>query len=201
MANWLRLQKRTSLLILSFFASCLYRTITGVWPFGSPANTIVTSTRGETRGLLFPIGRSSQRGGHDARQYALEVNGSFPFLHLQSLAPGLASVAVTHPPCISTTTGDLKVNAMQFGVAQSSACNLNPNPGNQALFSSNPVPASTNYSPIAIGEPAPGGGESGPGAGGGQGCGGCGVPVSCGGLPEPFCYSCCYTYGFCEGPC
>ncbi len=200
MANWLRLQKRTSLVVLSFLASCIYRTVTGAWPLDSSRFTLDASPHGEGHGLLISMDHGIFNRGHHAGRFGLELNGSFPFLHLQSLAPGLVSVAVSHTPCIGKTTGGLEVNAMQFGIGPSSICASSPNA--KALFSSNPAPPSTNIGNppvISIGEGGAGGGE---GAHGAPGCGGCGG-VSCAGLPSPFCAEyCCYPVGYCdfEGP-
>ena len=188
MARWIRLRTQVPILIISFLLSSLYRTFVRVWPLGSSAGEVGTPTHGARHGLLLLVGRQ-HNGSRDerGRRFVLELNSSFPFLHLQSLAPGLVSVAYSHTPCISQSDRLPQVNGMQFGfgVAPSGnqgVCSSNAGPGNQ--FSSNPpIPSPA----INIGEPAP----HPPGCA--QGCGGCG---GCGG-----CNDCalCDLCDFCSG--
>src|SRR4029077_12114479 len=145
MARWLRLRKQVPLLIISFLLSSIYRTVMRVWPVSSAVGEVPTSARGTKRGLIFSVGGRLNSGSRDetGRRFSLELSSSFPFLHVQSLAPGLVSVAFSHTPCLSETTRVPTVNAMQFpfGAGQPSnggVCSgSNAGAGNQ--FSSNPL--------------------------------------------------------------
>jgi hypothetical protein len=177
-ARWLRLRKQVPLLVVSFLLSSIYRTVGRVWFVSSATPEVRGSTHNLKGGLLFVVGRrlNSIGQGRGGQRFALEFNGSFPFLHVQSLAPGLVSVAFLHTPCLSQTARVPKVNGMQFGFGigpsgNSGACNATPGFGNQ--FSSNPPIPSPG---INIGEPAPTppGGQPAPGEGACAACGGCG---------------------------
>jgi hypothetical protein len=193
-ARWLRVRKQVLLLIVSFLASSIYRTVMGVWPFSGAAGEAHASMHRTSHGLLFSVDRGPNGGSGTApgRTVSLEVNGSFPFFHMYSVAPGLVAVAALHTPCLSERARDPEVNAMQFGfgVANTNSGVCATNPGNGLQFSSNPGPASTyvgNPPAIDIGEAAPN-----------EGCGGCGcVTGYCGGPPSPYCFDCCYCYCDC----
>jgi hypothetical protein len=168
MAKWIRLRSQVPLLVISFLLSSIYRSFVRVWPINSSA-----SIHNVRHGLLFQVGRrlDSGSGYNRSQRFILEVNGSFPFLHVQSSAQGVVSVEYTHTPCISESDKRPPVNSMQFGFGVSPSgnegvCNANAGPANQ--FSSNPpIPSPA----INIGEPAPTPPE--------RGCGGCGGCESC----------------------
>jgi hypothetical protein len=117
MARWLRLRKEVPLLVISFLLSSVYRTAMRVWSVSSPRGQVYGSTHETKRGLLFVVTRRLNSVGRDDRgqRFALEFNGSFPFLHVQPLAPGLVPVAVSHTPCISQMVRGPEVVGMQFG--------------------------------------------------------------------------------------
>jgi hypothetical protein len=157
MARWLRLRKQVPLLVISFLLSSLYRTVMRVWSVSSPLGEVRASTHDAKRGLLFVVARrfNNVGGNERSQRYAVELNGSFPFFHVQSLAPDLVPVAVSQTPCLSQTVRTPDVMAMQFGFGvapsgNSGACNPAAGIGN--AFTSNPPIPST---PIHIGEPAP----------------------------------------------
>jgi hypothetical protein len=156
MAKWIRLRTQVPLLIISFFLSSMYRTFVRVWPLGSSPGEVRASARGAKSGLIFQIGRQLDTGTRNdrGRQFVLELNSSFPFLHLQPLAAGLVPVAYAHTPCISQTEKVPQVNSMQFGFGVSPSGNegvcSNADVGNQ--FSSNPPIPSPG---VNIGEPSP----------------------------------------------
>jgi hypothetical protein len=196
-ARWLRLQRRASLLILSFFVSSFYRTITGAWPYASHFGGIGSSANGAKRGLLIPVGLEGR-----SRRYALEFDSAFPYLHLQTLTSRSVPVPVSNMACLSKAPIDKGINAMQFGIGPSGSSGVCPaNAPGQALFSSNPVPPSTgigNPPDINIGEPAPGGEN--------QSCGGCsgGGACNCGCACNCDCgcnaCDCSCDNPFCDGP-
>jgi hypothetical protein len=187
-ARWLRLRTQIPLLIVSFLLSSIYRTVMHVWPFNSPVREVRSSSRGAKGGLLFLVrgGPNNGRSGDNGQRYALELNGSFPFLHVQLLAPTSVAVALAHTPCLSQTAKAPEVNAMQFGFAGPSGggpsgsggvCAVNGGPGLQ--FSSNPLPPSTYVGnpPPSFVEPGSAGKPGGPEP---PGCGGCGCDCGCG---------------------
>src|ERR1700722_1768357 len=116
MARWLRLRKQVPLLIISFLLSSIYRTVMRVWAVSFPVGEVPTSTHGAKRGLLLVVGRrlNSESRNERGQRFGLELNSSFPFLHVESLAPGLVSVAFSHTSCLSHTTRVPAVNGMQF---------------------------------------------------------------------------------------
>jgi hypothetical protein len=207
-AKWLRLQKRASLLILSFFVSSLYRSITGSWPFASQFGRVGSSTSGAKRGLLIPVGRNlfhPWRSDGSSRRYAFEFDSAFPYLHLQTLTRNSVPVALSSMACLSKAPARLGINAMQFGVGpeQSSGCG-----SANAMFSSNPVPPSTgigNPPDISIGAPAPGGeapscGGCSGGGGGGCNCA-CNCDCGCNCVPDCACDCSCDNPGCMSGNC
>jgi hypothetical protein len=142
MARWLRRQKQLPLLVLSFLLSSIYRMIVGAWPTQLPT-----------------ADASSHR-------FALELDRTYPFLHVRQSAPRLAPVALS-TPCLSQAVSPQAVNTMQFGFVPIGGEGEGPgvcqNLGNFPEFTDNPPVAAP---PINIGEP-------------GSGCGGCGDCGNC----------------------
>lgn len=167
------------------------------WPGGIQLEEYRSPGQSAQPSLLFRVGGRQNKGTSDgrARQFALELDKSFPFLHVLTLAPASVSVSVSNTPCLSQTTKVPAVIGMQFGIGigpsgGNGVCNTNAGPGNQ--FVSNPP---VSPPPINIGEPAPNSPE--------VGCGGCGECAQCGGCScncgcDCNCGSCSPT-GFCDG--
>jgi hypothetical protein len=117
MAKMLRAQKQIILLVITFVFSSLYRTVVGVWPFGSPLSLASHRSFREPNGLLVcPYdGNSGSEGAVASDRFALEINGSFPFLHLHSMSVESISVALSHAPYLSGLSEIPELNAMQAG--------------------------------------------------------------------------------------
>ena len=185
MVRWLQLRKQVPLLIISFLLSSIYRTVMRAWTISSPGPEVTSSAYGSKHGLLFLVGHRSNNGSRkeNNQRFAVELNASFPFFHMQALAPALVPVAFSHTPCLSQAARTPAVNGMQFGfgvVPSGGVCNSNANAGNQ--FSSNPPIPSP-----AINIPPPSGGDRGiiRGCGDCGGCGGCFSCGECGPYPGP----------------
>jgi hypothetical protein len=127
MSKFIKMQKKLAIVLASLLVTVFYRTLGLARPSYRHGEENAHVARVQ-EGLLFRIPRPWRTPEASARYYAAELNGSFPYVHLQQVSTEALRVPLAFPDSAIEMSDVLGITAFSLNDPQDSGMGM---PGNQ----------------------------------------------------------------------